>query len=77
MNTFHLTPEHEAELLAFLLSKEPVASFEPAPSVPPITPEVPRSTACPRCAGIGRIAAYYYIANGVCCRCGGSGKDTR
>ena len=33
-----------------------------------------KTTACPRCSGKGNIPEYGFIAEGVCFRCGGSGR---
>lgn len=33
-----------------------------------------RNTVCSRCNGTGRIACYNHVAQGVCFKCGGTGK---
>jgi DnaJ-class molecular chaperone len=34
-----------------------------------------KKDACPRCSGAGKLDAYRHVDNGVCFKCGGSGKN--
>lgn len=31
-------------------------------------------TSCSRCGGLGKLPAYHHINNGICFKCGGSGR---